>query len=318
MLVPDEELHPTGHESQLVESVGDVQGKFQKDMVDVWVFFDVLGQGDPMAHGLDGDPFVQDPHPGGIQPLGVVLESEAVDAQKSPKEVRIGPGQIPDGVDPITGEFLPCGPTDPQEGVGRQGVDLLLPVLFPDEIGGVPVGEVRGQFGEDLVEAETHGNGEAQFLPDGSSDLFSHFFDGSEEPLGAAEVEPAFVDPEGFDLFGEAVVDLPGLLGEADVFFEVGRDDQKIGAFQPGLPDGFPGPDPFGFGFLGFGQHDPVAFFAAAADRKGQSSQVGVEHGFHGGVVVVHVAVEDPSFHLDFLLSSLYTWFMNDVSYIVC
>ena len=67
--------------------------------------------------------------------------------------------------------------------------------------------------------------------------------------------------------------------------------DDEILAFLLGLPDGFSCRHAIFFCLVVRGKNDAVSFFCISADGYRMILQFRVQHAFHGGVKVVHVAV---------------------------
>ena len=156
---------------------------------------------------------------------------------------------------------------------------------------------VAAELRENLIEGHTCGDRKSKFKLDPLSDLVGDLFTTSHHHRGACDIQPALVHAEGFHLIGVVLVDLTSCFRELHIFFVMRRNNHKILALLLGLPDGFTGAHAECFGFVVLRQHDSVPFFRASADRYRIWFQLWIEEALHGGVEVIHVTMQDCSFH---------------------
>ena len=110
---------------------------------------------------------------------------------------------------------------------------------------------------------------------------------------GTGDIQPAFVDAEGLHQIGVFPVDPVDTAGIVPVLVVVCGEEDQVGTFLPGLPDGFGGFDAKGLGRFVLGQDNAVAAFRVAADRHRKVAQLRVVQQLHRGVKTVQIAVED-------------------------
>ena len=108
---------------------------------------------------------------------------------------------------------------------------------------------------------------------------------------GAGDIQPAFIDAEGFHQIGIFLIDLIDQTGVFAVRLTMGRHQHQIGAFALGLPDGLGRLDAVAFGQFVFSEDDAVAAFRVAADGHRHLFQFGTQDAFYRCVKAVAVTV---------------------------
>ena len=239
-----------------------------------------------------------------ILPPGVGEELQTIFPQEALQHLRLAGGQLPDGLHAVLLQLPLGGPSGEEQAPYRQRPDDLPPVLPGDDGGGVGLFIVAAQLGKDLVEADAHGEGQPQLLPDRPADLIGDGPGVPAEEVGAAgKVQPALIDAEGLHevrISGIDVVDGPGV--EA-VLVMVGRQEVEVRTFAPGLPDGLRRLNAAGLGRLVLRENDAVPGVGVAADGHRHRPELRTAQKLHRGEEAVEVAVQNDPVHVLRLLS---------------
>ncbi len=255
---------------------------------------EVFPEGGAVAHGLHRLPVVPGADRLMLQSVGVLMELEAQLAHEGLQHLRLAGCQLADGPDAELIQGLLGRPAHEQQGLHRQGPDQVPPAVRGDDGGGVGLFVVAAQLGEDLVEADPHGEGQAELPADPVPDAVG---DGlrvaAEEMGGAGDVQPALIDTEGLHQIGVLLIDGVDLFGILPVEVVVGRQEHQIRVLLLGLPDGLRRPDAEAFCRFVLGQNDAVAGGGVAAHRRGHVPQVRMAQQLHGGVKAVQVTVQN-------------------------
>ena len=242
-----------------------------------------------------------------LQTGGVLVELPALLAQQLLQTLPAEGGQVADGVDAVLVQYPGRRPAH-EEKVGHRQRPHLFRHVCPGEDGGcVWLFHVAAQLGKNLVERDTHTDGETSLFLHGAPDLVG---DGpavpTEEVHGAGNVQPALVDAKGLHQIGVPLIDGVDPLGPQPVLVVVGGEEDEIGAFPPGLPDGLRRLDLEFLGRLVLGQDDAVAALRVAAHRHRLVLQLRLVPQLHRGVKAVEVAVQDGPVHVSTPFSSVY------------
>ena len=191
---------------------------------------------------------------------------------------------------------LPGGVAHAQQVAHRQRPHDILPVVPVDDGGGVGLFVVAAQLGEDLVEADAHGDGQPQLLPQTLAQLVGDGFAVAAEQVHAAgDVQPALVDAEGLHQIGILLIDGVDPPGVLPVQAVVGRQGNEVGRLLPGLPDGLRRFHAQLLGGLVLGQYDAVAGFRVAAHRHGNVPQRRIAQQLYRREKTVQITVQDHS-----------------------
>ena len=226
--------------------------------------------------------------------VGVVVQLCAVLAHQGLQRFTGKCRQLADGLHAVLPQQLLGGASHPQQVAHRQRPDDALPVVPVDDGGGVGLFVVAAQLGEDLVEADAHGDGQPQLLPQTLAQLVGDGFAVAAEQVHAAgNVQPAFVDAEGLHQISVLAVDGVDLLAVLPVQAVVGRQGNEVGRLLSGLPDGLRRFHTQLLGGLVFGQYDAVAGFRVAAHRHGNVPQRRIAQKLHRREKAVQIAMQD-------------------------
>ena len=296
--VPDRHMNPSGVKPRPAEASRHAVRQQADARRHLGPGGEVLGEGGAVAHGLHRLRGVAGAHRLPVQPVGVVVDLPPQLAhqllQRLPGERR----QLSDGPDAVLPQQLLRRAPHIEHIPRREGPDKLPPVLPANHGGGVGLFVVAAQLGEDLVEGDPHGEGQTQLLfhppPEGIRQGRPVH---AEEVEGVRHVQPALVDAEGLHQIGVLIVDSvdpPGVLPVEPV---VGRQEDQLRAFLPGLPDGLRRPDAEALGGVVLRQDDAVTGRGVPADGHGELFQFRVVQQLHGGVEAVQVTVENDTVH---------------------
>ena len=116
--------------------------------------------------------------------------------------------ELTDRIDAEAGEFVGCGGSDAEEGGGGQGPDGRFEVSVSEFGDGIGFFVIGAKFCERAREADADGDGESE----GGFDVFSNGVSEVQareaESMGiGGEIEPAFIESQGFDAWREGFVE---------------------------------------------------------------------------------------------------------------
>ena len=260
---------------------------------------EVPGEGLAVAHALYRLLLKAGAHRFPVLAPCVGEELQAVLPQEALQHLRLAGGQLSHSLHAVLAELPLGGPSGEEQAPHRQRPDDLPPVLPGDDGGGVRLSVVTAQLGKDLVEADAHGEGQSQLLPDGPADVIR---DGlgipAEEVSAASEVQPALVDAEGLHKVGVAGIDAVDGPGVEAVLVMVGRQEVEVRTFAPGLPDGLCRLNAAGLGRLVLRENDAVPGVGVAADGHRHRPELRTAQKLHRGEEAVEVAVQNDPVHV--------------------
>ena len=91
-----------------------------------------LGGGDGVAYAFDHGGSIGGDHAGGVVAVGKAAEHQAGLAQQAAQGLRLGGGQLPDGVDADAVQLAGGGAADEQQFAHRQGIQHPGAVFIAD------------------------------------------------------------------------------------------------------------------------------------------------------------------------------------------
>ena len=305
--IPQADLHRTAEEAPFPQTGGHALAQHPVHGGDILQAGQIPGRGHGIAHALHRALLPRPGHGGQVIAVGKPVEHGAHLAEPALQVFRRSLRQLADGLHPVVPELPPGGGTHVQQIRHRQGPDLFPHLPAGEDRHRIRLFVIRAQLGENLIVAHSHGDRHPQLRLDPAAQLMGQGFPSLPLAFGTGNIQPAFVQAEGFHPVRILPVDLPGQAGEAHILVIMGMDDHQIRALLPGLPQGLPCFYPEPLGQLILGQNDPVPRLRVASHRHGLVPKGGLMETFHAGIKAVHICMEDdppPSFHRPSLPSS--------------
>ncbi len=142
----------------------------ENDLGIVWRH-EVAGRGGAVADRLDRRSFAGPFHRRFVPAVGEVSERLAPLAEQQDERAQVARCQVADRVDAAVLQLAARGAADVEQLADRQRPDERAEILLGDDGRGVRLFQVAAQLGEDLVERNADGNGDAELATHSPADL---------------------------------------------------------------------------------------------------------------------------------------------------
>ena len=232
-----------------------------------------------------------------VQPPGVKRQGLPRFPEAARQKFRIGGGKASDGANPQILQLHAHFPPYAEQISHRKFPDDFGNVFGKDHSGGVGLFIVTAQLCKDFVIGYADGDGDADLLFYLPAKAIRDSFSVPEQPLASGDVQPGFVDTEGFYEIG--IIPINGVDAVADllVLVVVRRDQQQVWTFLLCLPNGLRRLNPKGFGFFILCKNDSVALGGIARHRHGNGAIFRMVNGFHRRKKIVAITMKDDPTH---------------------
>ena len=294
ILIPQGDAHRAPLQSLLPHTAGHTLCQHGKDHLYIRIIHQIPGRGGGIAHTLDRRLGVHMLHRRSVLPPGKGTEHQPVLAQQTLQKIRPSRRQLADGINAVSVQLAGGGRADAQKITARQGPHHPVVVFPADNRHRVRLFIIRTQFGKDLVKADPHADGNAQFRLYPTANFLGDLFSGA---VIAGHIQPVLVQPERLNIVAVILIDPPCHLGKAHIQREVRRYHHQLRALLPRLPQRLPRHQAVAGGNLVFRQDNSVAALCAAAHRHRLVSQLRAVQALHRGIKLVAIHMQNGALH---------------------
>ena len=234
-------------------------------------------------------------HGGGIHTVCEFPERFAVFAENALKKRRLAPCNIAYCIYSVVTELSRCWASDKKKVAARKRPRNHLKVLFADNRYCVGLFIIRAELCKNLIEADAYADGYSELIFNALPYLLGNIL---AAPAAARYVEPALIKTERLNIVSVILINLPAKPWKAKVKRIIRRNDNKLRAFLPCLPERLTDRKPVLWSKLVLRENYTVAALCTAAHRHRLIPHLRTIKGFHRGVKLITVNVKYCSFHI--------------------